>query len=593
MASGAWRSGVSAVRYRRSLILAVILAAVSVSVPALAQVLDAEQQQKLSAVHVGLKRVGANLQLALDTAGPGTGVPAGSKAKLARVRLDTAAADLPQLRQWLAELPAEQADVQTAAAQMSTLEQSAAALDARLSGQVAPPPAAPASSVAAPAQAPSPPLAPATAPAGVSAPPPPAPPPAAASAPAEVKLGYQQEEALRGARFNLREVEGYAAALSQLVAELRPVADQLGIDHRRITTGLNTVETARRKAGFTQDALAKLPPDGQGVGATATALAAATAQVDAAEAYLQPLNQQLAKLIDPAGYPALQQDIKRLGELTVMYGNPMLLQTDRPQAAAVLTESEAAQQEVSRIVTEYRRLIEQQTEEGKRIGSSGDYFLAKHEAFMAAAHNERQALPQQIRADLAQADGIASEAVAQQKPLLFTGGVPQAMGFAADKLILYRVLDPAAAPALEQEVQAMKARLAERERSLAELIVQQNPLPPDRYTGSDREQVVAVAVDAWKHQQAEFTVLASRIPSMAWARETMWQYSNGTWYYVDRSKLQVQLIVADLENDQRAVIQPVTVWMDHQKGDTLIGTPLHAGDEILQPASYLLRDKIR
>jgi hypothetical protein len=102
-----------------------------------------------------------------------------------------------------------------------------------------------------------------------------------------------------------------------------------------------------------------------------------------------------------------------------------------------------------------------------------------------------------------------------------------------------------------------------------------------------------VAIDAWKHQQSKFEVLTSRIPSDSWSRETMWQYSNGTWYFVDRSRLQVQLIVADQENAQQAVILPINIWKDHQKGDSMIGTPLWSGDDTLQPSSYMLRNKIK
>jgi hypothetical protein len=104
---------------------------------------------------------------------------------------------------------------------------------------------------------------------------------------------------------------------------------------------------------------------------------------------------------------------------------------------------------------------------------------------------------------------------------------------------------------------------------------------------------VDVAIDAWKYQQKQFDVLTSRIPSENWSRETLWTYSNSTWYYVDRSKLQVRLIVADPKNDKQAVILPITIIKDHQKGDSLIGTPLYSGDEVLQPSSYMLRDKIK
>jgi len=51
--------------------------------------------------------------------------------------------------------------------------------------------------------------------------------------------------------------------------------------------------------------------------------------------------------------------------------------------------------------------------------------------------------------------------------------------------------------------------------------------------------------------------------------------------------------VADAENDKLAKILPINVWKDHQKGDAMIGTPIFSGNEVLQPSSYLMRDKIR
>ena len=538
---------------RCSVLLALIL-----SLPVLAQELSGEQQGKLNAVVSGLNQVKTNLKLAQDSAGPGTEVPQGSKAKLSRMRLDTAAVNMPQLKQWLAELPADAAAVKPVAAEFSATEQAIAALDARLSGESA---ALPAATPAATATA--------------------------------VRLSYQQEEVLKGAQYNLNEVEGYAAALTQLVGELKPQTDQMAIDYRQVQTGMNTIDTARLKAGFTRDDLDKLPADGQGVAQTAGGLKAALSEIDTAETYLKPLSVALSKSIDPANYPNLQADLKRLGELSSMYGNPKILQGDWPQAAAVLKEVPAAQAEAARIAQVYQSLIQQQTEAGRRFDGAGKYFQENLQAFQAAAEQEKQALPQQIRADLAEANHIADMAATDQNPLLFTGGVPQAMGNALDKLALYSVLDPAQAPALAKELKSTEASLQQREKSLGALIIQQNPLPPDRYTGADREKVIAAAVDAWKGQQADFTLLASRIPSEAWNRETLWQYSNRAWSYVDRSKLQVQLIIADEDDESLAIIQPVNIWMDHQKGDTLIGTPLHSGDEALQPGSYLLRDKIR
>ncbi len=558
-----------------------------------AQALSAEQQQKLAAVESGLKRVQTNYQLAADSAG--TGTPTGSKARLSKMRLDSAAVDMPQLKQWLSELPADQPEVKAVAEQFALTEQNIQQLDDRISGKsTAPvaPVAAPAAAAQPAAQATSP-AAPATtvAPVAAAVPTPAQAAPAAADAP--VKLGYPLADVLKAAQFNLREVQGNAAALTKSMNELKPEADQLSINYRTVLASMTTLENARRKAGFTQDSLNKLPSNGQGVAETAAELSIANAQLDTAEAYFKPLNQQLSALIDPANYPNLQIDLKRLTELSAMYYNPMMLQTDRPQAAAVLAQADAAKAEAIRIAQAYLPLMVQQTEEGKRVEGAGNAFLENLSAFQAAAEQERQSLPAQIRADLAEADKVAQQAVAEQKPLFFTGGVPQYMGFANDKLALYQALDPKQGPAMAKEVKAMEAKLAQSEQSLSQLIIQQNTLPPDRFAGPDRAKAIEVATDAWTYQQKDFKVLASRIPSENWSRETLWQYSNGTWYYVDRSKLQVQLIVADEKNDKQAVILPINIWKDHQKGDSMIGTPLFSGDEKLQPSSFMLRDKIK
>lgn len=558
-----------------------------------AQSLTPEQQQIAASVESGLKRVQTNFQLASDSAG--TGTPTGSKAKLGKMRLDSAAVDMPQLKQWLSELPANQPEVKQLTEQYAAIEQGIQELDDRIAGKNATPIATiPAPTASAPVTAAAATPAVATAPVATAAPAAPA--QAATSAPAAdatVKLGYPLEDVLKGAQFNLREVQGNVKTLTAAMAELQPIEDQLSINFRKVLAQMTSLENARRKAGFTQDGLNKLPANGQGVAEAAAELSIANAQLDTAEAYFAPLNQQLAKLIDPANYPNLPTDLKRLNELSVMYREPMILQTDRPQAAAVFQQADAAKTEAVRIAQAYAPLMVQETEEGKNVEGSGNAFLEDLNEFQAAAEQERQNLPQQIRADLAEVDKVAQQAVADQKPLFFTGGIPQTMGFAEDRLELYKVLDPKQAPAMEKEVQAMQASIVQREKSLSALIIQQNPLPPDLYTDADRTQVVDVAIDAWKHQQTKFEVLGSRIPSKAWNRETMWQYSNGTWYYVDRSKLQVQLLVADEANAEQAKILPVNIWKDHQKGDSLIGTPLYSGKEVLQPSSYMLRDKIK
>lgn len=407
------------------------------------------------------------------------------------------------------------------------------------------------------------------------------------------RLNYQQEEQLKNANFHIREVEGNAQQLTEATERLRAVEDQLSINHREVIALRGTVENARRKSGFAKDNMATLPEDGKGVADAKQRLVNADAKVTIAADYLNPLHDRLQDLINPANYPEFEADRTRLRELSVMFNDPMLLQTNRPMAAEALAQAEAAKNECIRIAQKYARLMEQRTDQGVAIEGVGNGFLRNHADFVAAAEAERQALPASIREDLAQARQYAADAVAEQKPLWFTGGIPQVMGFAEDKVALLEAIDPAAGASLRSEIDQTKAQLREQADSLRELIIRENRMPEDRFAGDDRDKAIATAKSAWKVQQDEFEVLAVRIPAEAWNRETNWTYSNGTWYFSDRSRLQVRLIVADHENPELAIDRPINVWKDHQKGDTMIGTPLWGFEDELQPSSYLLRANVK
>ncbi|MEM1445254.1 MAG: hypothetical protein AAGF84_04310 [Planctomycetota bacterium] len=407
-----------------------------------------------------------------------------------------------------------------------------------------------------------------------------------------VKLNYQQEETLKNARFHLREVQGNVAALMPLLEQFRVVEDQLTVPHAQVSNAIATIENANRKAGFVADNLKQLPADGAGVATVANDLNTANAQVAVAAEYFKPLHAKLQQLINPASYPQLESDIKRLRELSAMYARPEILQSDIPQAIAVLKQASAAQQEVVRIAQKYGDLLKQTTPDTERLEGVGNGFFSTAQRFTTAAQTRAAELPAQIQAKLAEVRGLADQAVQEQKPLFFTGGIPQQMGFAREWTDLLETLQPEAAAPLRTELSQLETDLAAKAKSLEALIIQQNPLPSDNYAGPDRDAVIERAVDAWKHQQSNFEVLTVRIPRENWKRQTVWEWFNGAFHYVDKSRLQVQLILADPDNPDQAIIQPINMIRDHQDGDTVIGTPMRSGDEEVQPHGRLLRSKI-
>ncbi len=406
-------------------------------------------------------------------------------------------------------------------------------------------------------------------------------------------LGYQDKEKLSGAEFNLREVEANAKQLTDAVERLRAVEDQLSINHREVAGLLEIVANAKRKSGFVNDALVQLPEDGQGVAAARQRKVNADAQVVVASDYLTALNAKLQDLINPANYPEYDADYKRLRELSVMFNRPEMLQTQRVQAAEVYEQADAAKEECYRIARKYYRLIQQQTDQGKSLEGVGNGFLQNHAEFVAACEAAKGTLPAEIRGDLQQAREYASDAVAQQKPLWFTGGIPQVLGFADERIVLLTAIDGAQGAELRAEYEATQRDLKKQADALRELIIRENTMPGDSFAGDDRDKAIETAISGWKVQQKDFELLKVRIPAEAWARETKWTYSNGTWYFSDRSKLQVRLLIADKNDPKLAIDRPINVWKDHQKGDTMIGVPLFGIDDELQPSDLMLRSKIR
>lgn len=500
-----------------------------------------------------IQRAETNLASVAPSLNGRTSPPRGSAAKVLANRLQQALGDLNQAKQLIEQVPAGAEGLEAVAARHAAALAEHNRLNSIMTGGEAPPP------------------------------------PSDAGTP----LNYQQEEALRGANFNIREVQGNAQTLETRTAALRAVADQLSINHREVSGLLSMVENARRKSGFASTTLDQLPADGRGVAQARQTLAGADAKVASAAEYLSALNTTLQHLINPANYPEFNADADRLRELAIMFAEPQMLVTERQRAAEAFKQAAAAERECRMLAERYSRLIQQQTEQGVRIEGITTGFVRNHAAFVAAAKAEAARLPEQIRADLATARKYADDAVAEQKPLWFTGGIPQVMGFAAEKLDLLAAIDPAAAAPLRAELQQAEAQLKKQAESLRELIIRENQMPADVFAGPDREQAIKTAVSGWRVQQPEFDLLKVRIPAEAWARETKWTYSNGTWYFSDRSRLQVRLLIADPSNSELAIDRAINVWKDHQKGDTMIGVPLWGIEDELQPHHYLLRAKIR
>ena len=423
----------------------------------------------------------SNLKFARETAGPGEDTPPASKAKLAMARLQTAKQSAANVAARLEKLPADHADVKPLQASYDDAMKAVTALEDRLTGKNAKPKG---DEPAEPAKDP-----------GDSK-------PVAPSKPAkEEKLGYQAENALKIAVGNVEQVTAYAASLEKSVTELKAVKDKTTISNDTLTAAFDDIKEARRKTGFAENQLKILPPEHSRVKPVADALKAAVARVDAAEKALDPIRKQTMKQADASSYPDLKTDNERLKELreSLAVGN---MQANRATVAELVKQLPAMKEESGRIEKKYAPLLSQNTGESGNLKTNLKQFAYGLERFEAALEEEKKNLPQQFDEELAEAAKLTEEAVRENKPLFFQGGIASRLKFAEEKLVLYEALDPAGAKAAAQRLAKAREDVKQKQQSLAGAIIAANELPPDRYAGPDKADLARRATEALKKQKA-------------------------------------------------------------------------------------------
>ena len=534
-------------------IMFLILAACFVLAPMQAQADTAADLAKIEGL---LRRAQANLDSVNASIGHRTTPPRGSAAKLAQSRLNQAKGDLENAGKLVATLPKAGQGV----AETTAKYNQAVALYNKLIGIL--------NGGEAPAQ------------------------PEVKEG--EVKLGYPHADNFKNTQFTFRnKVQTPAKQLTELHAKLKPVEDQMLINHRTTAQALAVIQEARRQAGFVKDGLAKIPANGQGVAAAKDNLAKALASIKECEDYFAPLHTKIMAMIDPAKFPDFDADRKRLRGLSSDYAADWVFTSDRARAAELFKQREAAQAELVRIAKTYQRLMQQKTDMGTSIDAVGTGAIRSFNAFDAKIEEQKKTLPPSIREDLAQAQKMGDEAVAKEKPMWFSGGIPQRMGWAEDKLALLKAIDPENGKAVGEAYDATNAKLNQQAQALGELIIRENRVPATRYAGDDADAIIAVAKSAWAVQQPDAKVLKVTLPVEQWNREKKWTYSNGTWYFTDKSRIQVRLIVQDHENPKQAIDRPINIVKDHLKEDKMIGLPFRSFDEKLTPREYYLIKNVK
>jgi hypothetical protein len=518
--------------------------------------LDASQRKMLADAARFLDSAEANLKLARD--GLGTKQSSASAKKLAMSRCQLAKQSVAEANALLANLPTRDPNVEKLASRAKALDDSILEMGRSLS-----PP-----SSTTPGQTPT-----------------------QAIGSTVVRLDFRQRESLKNAQFHVSDLDGKAQALAELASQVKSAQDPISLDYRLLSRGMNTIADSKQKIQNATSHLSGLADQGEGVGQVRQQLKEAIEKIEAFEKIIAPAHQKLMSLLDPKNNAGFAADFQRLQQLGQMYANTQLLQSHHALAAELALQIPDAQKECDRILAQYSVQIDQQTPDGQRLAGASRHLQEKTAQFRTAAAAQKAVLPDQIDADLAQALALSESAVQEKKPAFFAegGGILQRLAWAESKLILLQALDEASAKTRGSKIEETRRLLKDRQTSLRDQIIQTNRLTSDNYSGTDREELERLAIEAWRKEEPDAQVLMVAIPNQSWERETMWRWQN-EWYYVDRSKIQVQLCIK--ESGTLATIRPIDLWKDHTNADVIKAFPMDSRTDQLPPQRFLRIDEL-
>lgn len=531
--------------------------------------LDDTQQAKLDQAKNYLKNANADLDSARGSAGTAAKPATGSRLRLTKMRLSSATQRLGQAGESLKDLPADDDAVGAVQKDYDKVAAGIAEVNAIINPPAGDKEEAPAESDDEPSDS------------------------GEAAAPAKdvPKLHYTQEEVLKNAKWYLRETNAYADKAAAVVARMdaegsKPV-------HREVRDALKLIETGKEKHTLAVEYIDQLPADHPKVKPTFDGIKQAGDKLGALESRLKAEDSTLAKLTGMEHYPNFEKDYTLLNDLGRRYYDFQQTMQQPEKLAKVVAEDGQVLAVVQRIAKTYLPLVEQKTEQGGRIENRFNHFQTQRNKFATELIAYKQTLPALFEADLKEASDLADEGVAKKNSMYFgeNSGIAQRFGWAEQKLLVMRAFGEEEAKPYVERLEEVREQIKQRAKSLEAEIIANNTMPIDNYTGEDRDEIVAMAIDGWRVQQPDAEVLIARIPGKAWARETRWEWFNGSFYKVDKSTLQVQLIVK--HDDKLAVKRPLNVRKDHLKGDTLIAVPLDSFEDELIPQRYILLEKVK
>jgi len=268
-------------------------------------------------------------------------------------------------------------------------------------------------------------------------------------------------------------------------------------------------------------------------------------------------------------------DLKRIQEISLMYGNPALFESQPKIAIENLKQLPGAKAERDRIAKKYEAMIHDESFEGRNMAGvlkRFDDFVAR---FEEAAQQYAADAPAKIDQTLEDVLRMGKEAVDNQRPLYFdpNGGIAQRLGWAQMRYEVLAALAPDSPQTTEvkTKLDAARQQIAQMKSALNDQIIASNTVPRESYSGSDKPQLIELIKSKWAQAGVPGDNLKTGINSQSWQRDTRWHWDHhDTWNKSDKSHLQGYIITKI--DGTHAVLHHINLTKDHLANDTITAT---------------------
>ena len=264
------------------------------------------------------------------------------------------------------------------------------------------------------------------------------------------------------------------------------------------------------------------------------------------------------------------QDVEKLKSWADSYGDAQLMNEDPRKLAELVAQAPQVQDEVKQIKARWSS-SPRGDRDASKVNNMLNFFQRNWDSYSNRLESFKRDGPAQITSHLDEAEKMSDQAVAEKKPLFFTGGIPQRMKWASDKLAVLNAIDADAAKPLVARYDAIKPTIPQKEASLRNEIIAANEPPKDNYSGADKNQLIELAKSSWKEKYPDAQIVAVRIPGQQWKRDTRWTWHSASKAFEksDRSKLQAQLLVKSAADPKLLEVHVVDLYKDHLANDAL------------------------